>query len=141
LIAEQDSYQAIRDANCALQQNDRCQGETSTMHSNGAYWGKTVFWGAVAGALYAAIFYYADLILYLAHTTPDACVVGQGVDATYFHTVDAAACAAKGGAVVPGTWWHVLVPIAIAFGISFVHGAFTGLFWEMMGLKPATRSK
>ena len=41
----------------------------------------------------------------------------------------------------PGTWWHVLVPIAIAFVISFAHGAFTGLFWEVMGLKPASAPK
>jgi hypothetical protein len=37
--------------------------------------------------------------------------------------------------------WHVLVPIAIAFAISFTHGAFTGLFWEVMGLKAASKAK
>ncbi|MFN4148598.1 MAG: hypothetical protein ACK4E4_03510 [Rhodocyclaceae bacterium] len=37
--------------------------------------------------------------------------------------------------------WLVLVPIAIAFAISFAHGAFTGLFWEAMGLKAATKHK
>ncbi len=37
--------------------------------------------------------------------------------------------------------WQVLVPIAIAFAISFMHGAFTGLFWEVMGLKAASQSK
>ncbi|MFN6961420.1 MAG: hypothetical protein ACK4N6_04190 [Rhodocyclaceae bacterium] len=37
--------------------------------------------------------------------------------------------------------WLVLVPIAIAFAISFTHGAFTGLFWEAMGLKPAAKPK
>lgn len=35
----------------------------------------------------------------------------------------------------------VLVPIAIAFAISFTHGAFTGLFWEAMGLKAARKPK
>ncbi|NWG31594.1 MAG: hypothetical protein HXY29_08880 [Rhodocyclaceae bacterium] len=37
--------------------------------------------------------------------------------------------------------WLVLVPIAIAFAISFTHGAFTGLFWEAMGLKAASKPK
>lgn len=37
--------------------------------------------------------------------------------------------------------WLVLVPIAIAFAISFAHGAFTGLFWEAMGLKAAAKPK
>jgi len=110
------------------------------MNLQNGHWGKTIFWGAVTGILYAAMFYNADLVLYLAHTTPDACVVGQGPGATYFHNVDAATCAAKGGVSVAGTWWHVLVPILVAFAISFVHGDFTGLFWEMMGLKPASKS-
>ena len=109
------------------------------MNLHEAHWRKTIFWGVTAGLLYAALFYYADLVLHLAHTTPDACVVGSGPDAVYFHKVDAAACAAKGGVVVNGTWWHVLIPIAIAFAISFAHGAFTGLFWEVMGLKPAKK--
>ena len=111
------------------------------MNLYGARWGKTIFWGAVTGLLYAVMFYYADVILHLAHTTPEACVVGHGADTTYFHKVDAAACAAKGGTVVVGTWWHALLPISIAFAISLTHGAFTGLFWDMMGLKPAARSR
>lgn len=37
--------------------------------------------------------------------------------------------------------WLVFVPIAIAFAISWAHGTFTGLFWEAMGLKPATKHK
>lgn len=111
------------------------------MNLHGAHWGKTIFWGAITGLLYAAMFYYADTILHMAHTTPEACVVGHGADAIYYHKVDAAACAAKGGVVTAGTWWHALLPIAIAFTVSFTHGAFTGLFWDVMGLKPATRSK
>jgi hypothetical protein len=102
-------------------------------------WGKTVFWGAITAALYATMFYYADFILHMAHTTPDACVVGSGAETAYFHRVDAAACAARGGHLQPGTWWHVLPIILIAFAVSYVHGAFTGLFWDMMGLKPATK--
>lgn len=37
--------------------------------------------------------------------------------------------------------WLALAPIAIAFAISFAHGAFTGLFWEAMGLKAASKPK
>lgn len=101
-------------------------------------WGKTLLWGTVAALLYAVIFYYSDLILQLAHTTPDACVVGDGAQAIYYHKADAAACSAKGGQMLQGTWWHVLVPILIAFAISVAHGAFTGLFWDVMGLKAAS---
>jgi ribose/xylose/arabinose/galactoside ABC-type transport system permease subunit len=99
--------------------------------------GKTMLWGAISAALYAVMFSYADVILHLAHTTPDACVVGQGAEAVYFHKADAAACAARDGRLATGSWWHVLVPIAIALAVSFAHGAFTGLFWDLMGLKPA----
>jgi len=104
-----------------------------------ARWSKTIFWGVVTALLYAAMFYYADVVQYVAHTTPDACVVGEGANASYFHSyqVDEAACAAKGGHVEQGTWWHVLLPILIAFAVSYAHGAFTGLFWDVMGLKPA----
>ena len=102
-------------------------------------WSRTIFWGAVTATLYAVMFYYADFILHLAHTTPNACIVGNGPGNTYFHNVDPAACTARGGRFEPGTWWHVLPPIAIAFVISFTHGAFTGLFWDMMGLKPAMK--
>jgi len=109
------------------------------MNVHGAHWGKTIFWGAVTGLLYAGLFYYADLILHLAHTTPDACIVTDAGGTAYFHKVDAAACTAKGGTVVAGTWWHMLVPIAIAFAISYTHGAFTGLFWDAMGLRPAKK--
>jgi hypothetical protein len=41
----------------------------------------------------------------------------------------------------PAHPWHVLVPIVIAFAISFTHGAFTGLFWEVLGLKAAQKAK
>ncbi len=104
-------------------------------------WGRTLFWGTVAGVMYAVMFYYSDLILHMAHTTPNACVVGDGAQAIYYHKADAAACAAKGGQMHQGTWWHVLVPILIAFAISVAHGAFTGLFWDVMGLKAASRAE
>lgn len=31
--------------------------------------------------------------------------------------------------------WYFLVPVAIAFAFSFVHGAFTGYFWDVLGIK------
>lgn len=31
---------------------------------------------------------------------------------------------------------YFLVPIVIAFAFSLVHGAFTGQFWDVIGLKP-----
>lgn len=37
--------------------------------------------------------------------------------------------------------WGFMVPIAIAFLFSFVHGAFTGGFWDMLGLKAKTRKE
>lgn len=37
--------------------------------------------------------------------------------------------------------WGFLIPIAIAFLFSFVHGAFTGGFWDMLGLKAQTRKE
>lgn len=37
--------------------------------------------------------------------------------------------------------WGFLVPIGIAFLFSFVHGAFTGGFWDMVGLKAQTRKE
>jgi hypothetical protein len=35
--------------------------------------------------------------------------------------------------------WYFLVPIAIAFLFSFVHGAFTGRFWDALGIKASGR--
>jgi hypothetical protein len=31
--------------------------------------------------------------------------------------------------------WYFIVPIAIAFAFSLVHGAFTGYFWDVLGVK------
>jgi lipopolysaccharide export LptBFGC system permease protein LptF len=31
--------------------------------------------------------------------------------------------------------WSFFIPIAIAFAISFAHGAFTGEFWDVLGIK------
>lgn len=31
--------------------------------------------------------------------------------------------------------WYFLVPIAIAFIVSYVHGSFTAHFWDFLGIK------
>ena len=31
--------------------------------------------------------------------------------------------------------WYFLVPVTIAFAFSFAHGAFTGYFWDVLGVK------
>ena len=31
--------------------------------------------------------------------------------------------------------WYFLVPVAIAFVFSLAHGAFTGYFWDLLGIK------
>jgi len=35
--------------------------------------------------------------------------------------------------------WYFLLPVAIAFGFSFVHGAFTARFWDALGVKASGR--
>ena len=30
--------------------------------------------------------------------------------------------------------WYFVVPVTIAFAFSFVHGAFTGHFWDALGV-------
>ena len=102
-------------------------------------WGKTIFWGLVTAICYAVMFSNTELILHMAHTTLPSCIVPSGGETpTYLHQLDAAACAAKGGQSEPGHPWHVALPILIALLISYAHGAFTGLFWEAMGLRAAT---
>ena len=41
---------------------------------------------------------------------------------------------AKGG-------WYALLPIVTAFVFSFVHGAFTGDFWTVLGVEAAKKKK
>lgn len=110
------------------------------MNLHKVHWGKVIFWGSITALLYVGLFYYSDLILHFAHTTPDACVVGHGAEAVYYHKADPTACAAKGGLLEKGHWLYAFIPILIAFAISFAHGIFTGLFWDIMGLKPAQPS-
>ncbi len=32
--------------------------------------------------------------------------------------------------------WYPLLPVLAAFAFSFAHGAFTGYFWEALGVRP-----
>jgi hypothetical protein len=68
---------------------------------------KAVLYGVASLALYAALFAHADQFLEWARRTRD------------------------------GEKWLALVPVAVAFVFSFVHGAFTGHFWEVLGLRAA----
>ena len=102
-------------------------------------WLRTIVWGCLTAVLYATLFYYSDALMHMAHTTPAACVAGSADAPLYYRVTDAATCARLGGHLEPGNGLLVLVPIAIALVISYVHGAFTGLFWDVMGLKPAAR--
>ena len=98
-------------------------------------WQKTISWGVITGLFYALLFSFSSELLHLAHTTPDACVIVHGDHVTYFHRLDPAVCAAQGGPYTEGHWTRALVPILIAFAMSYAHGAFTGRFWDSMGLK------
>jgi hypothetical protein len=37
--------------------------------------------------------------------------------------------------------WYPLLPVATAFVFSFSHGAFTGYFWDVLGVKPRPRTQ
>ena len=37
--------------------------------------------------------------------------------------------------------WYTLVPLAIAFLFSLVHGGFTGHFWDVLGVKAKSIKK
>ena len=106
------------------------------MASSQASLGKTLFWGGLTALLYWVLFQYADDFLRLAHTTLNACAVQEGMNATaYYNKVTPELCASKGGNFIHGTWWFVFAPIALALALSYTHGIFTGLFWDVAGLK------
>lgn len=105
------------------------------MASSQSSLGKTLFWGGLTAALYLFLFQFADEFIRLAHTTVDACVVQEGMKTDYYTKATEVACADKGGSMVSGTWWYVFAPIAMAFALSYTHGIFTGLFWDVVGLK------
>jgi len=97
--------------------------------------GKALFWGAITAGLYWFLFQYSGVFESLAHTTQDACRVQEGMDATYFNKATPELCAEQNGFFIGGTWWYVFAPIALAFALSYTHGIFTGLFWDVVGLK------
>lgn len=105
------------------------------MATSQASLGKTLIWGGITALLYWVLFHYADEFLRLAHTTLDACVLQENMNTVYFNKATPEMCAAKGGSFIDGTWWYVFAPIAMAFALSFTHGLFTGLFWDVVGLK------
>lgn len=72
---------------------------------------KAVMFGVASTILYVLLFAYADDL------------------------VDFARRSRQGEKV-----WFV-VPIVIAFVFSYVHGTFTGSFWDVLGLKPAQKDK
>lgn len=72
---------------------------------------KAVMFGVASAILYALLFAYADDL------------------------VDFARRSRQGEKV-----WFI-VPIVIAFVFSYVHGTFTGYFWDVLGLKPAQKDK
>jgi hypothetical protein len=105
------------------------------MASSQASLSKTLFWGGLTAVLYWVLFNYAEDFLRLAHTTLDACAIQEGGTLNYYNKATAELCSAKGGTFINGTWWFVFAPIALAFALSYTHGIFTGLFWDVVGLK------
>jgi hypothetical protein len=97
--------------------------------------GKTLMWGGLTAVLYWGLFQYAGEFLRLAHTTLDACAVNQSAHTLYFNKVTPELCTQQKGSFIEGQWWYVLAPIAMAFVLSYTHGNFTSLFWEVIGLK------
>lgn len=72
---------------------------------------RAVVFGVATTILYALLFAYSD------------------------HLVDFARRSREG----EKAWF--IVPIVIAFVFSYVHGTFTGYFWDVLGLKPAQKDK
>jgi len=105
------------------------------MASSQARLGKTLLWGMISTALFGFLFQYFDEFSRLAHHTVDACVVQNGMKTDYYVKTTQELCAKKGGTLVAGTWWYVFAPIAMALALSYSHGMFTGLFWDLLGLK------
>lgn len=104
-------------------------------------WTRTLFWAALVALLYWGLFHFAEDVTRLAHTTTDACAVVEGDTTVYYSKPSPEACAAKGGTLIEGNWLFVLVPILIAFVVSYVHGTFTAMFWDSLGLKAASKKK
>ena len=65
-------------------------------------------------------------------------VLGQGVLSALLYLLlfqCADRLTAMAAATRQGEKLYALVPIAIAMVFSFVHGAFTGHFWDLLGLR------
>jgi hypothetical protein len=97
--------------------------------------GKALIWGVLTAGLYGFLFKYADIFKELAHTTIDACVIQETAGNAYYSKSTPERCAAENGTYVKGTWWFVFAPIALALALSYTHGIFTGLFWDVVGLR------
>jgi hypothetical protein len=69
--------------------------------------GKAIAYGIASVAMFFALFKYSD------------------------HFVDWASRTRDGEKVL------FIIPILVAFAFSYVHGAFTGFFWDTLGLKAA----
>lgn len=72
---------------------------------------KAVAYGAASIALYLLLFLYSEQFVEWAQRTRD------------------------------GEKLLFIIPIAVAFVFSYVHGAFTGYFWDALGLKAAKGSQ
>jgi hypothetical protein len=109
-------------------------------HAN-TRWHKTLFWGTLVVILYWGLFQYADDLSRLAHTTTRACAIVEDGKTLYYSKPTPESCAEKGGTLIEGNWLFVLVPILIAFVVSYVHGTFTSMFWDSLGLRAASKKK
>jgi hypothetical protein len=105
------------------------------MAMNQNTWGRTLGWGVVTAGLYGFLLLYSETFERLAHTTLDTCLVHNDSDPAYHHKTSPEQCAAEKGSFIEGTWWYVFAPIAMALALSYAHGIFTGLFWDVVGLK------
>ena len=107
------------------------------MNVSGPLLAKLIFWGCVVFLLYGALFAFSGQIEFLALTTPNTCIVASNDSTRSLYRIDAQRCMEINGYWQAGHWWQVVIPVVIAFAISLAHGIFTGLFWDVMGLKPA----
>ena len=105
------------------------------MAARQAVLGKALFWGVITAGLYWFLFQYSGVFERLAHTTLDACAIQEAAGTAYYNKATPELCAAENGAFIEGQWWFVFAPIALAFALSYTHGLFTGLFWDVIGLK------
>jgi hypothetical protein len=72
---------------------------------------KALVYGAASAALYALLYVFAEDTVEIARRTRE------------------------------GEKGYFVVPIVIAFVFSLAHGAFTGNFWDALGLRPAEKKK